>query len=141
MGVSCCSRGAVGIEPGVRAFGLIGDGGIGYNIADLETAVRLNVPATTIVLNNSSLAYEYVAYEIGFGGQIVEDVCDFSDLDYGAVARSFGAYGARVDSAEDFRTALTEAVAQDRPALIDVVVSKHRVAPVTTFDILLDRDI
>ena len=128
-------------RPGVRAFGLIGDGGIGYNIADLETAVRLNVPATTIVLNNSSLAYEYVAYEIGFGGQIVEDVCDFSDLDYGAVARSFGAYGARVDSAEDFRTALTEAVAQDRPALIDVVVSKHRVAPVTTFDILLDRDI
>ena len=128
-------------RPGVRAFALIGDGGIGYNVGDLETAVRLGIPAVTIVLNNACLAYEYVAYEIGFGGQIVDEVCDFDDVDYGAVARSFGAFGARVDSAEGFRTALKEAVAQSRPALIDVVVSKHRVAPVTSFDALLDRDL
>lgn len=48
---------------GRRAFALVGDGGFGYNVGDLETAMRLNVPAVTIVLNNASLAYEHVGFE------------------------------------------------------------------------------
>ncbi|MEV5753683.1 thiamine pyrophosphate-binding protein [Actinoallomurus sp. NPDC052308] len=76
---------------GQRAFALVGDGGFGYNVGDLETAMRLNVPAVVIVLNNASLAYEHVGFEHALGG--------------------------------------------------DVVVSKERVAPVTTFDARLERDI
>ena len=42
-----------------RVFGLTGDGGIGYHLADFETALRLKIPVTQIVLNNCSLAFEY----------------------------------------------------------------------------------
>src|ERR1700730_10211396 len=42
-----------------RVFGLTGDGGIGYHIADLETALRIKTPVIQIVLNNASLAFEY----------------------------------------------------------------------------------
>lgn len=128
-------------RPEVRAFALVGDGGFGYNVGDIETAVRLRIPAITLVLNNACLAYEYVAYEIGYQGDIVDEVCDFQDVDFGAVARSFGAFGARARSADELRTALKEALAQDGPAVIDIVVSKTRFAPVTSFDGALDRDL
>lgn len=128
-------------RPDARAFALVGDGGMGYNVGDIETAVRLGIPAITIVLNNACLGYEYVAYEIGFGGDVVDEVCDFGDVDFAAVATAFGAFGARVTSADEFRTALLAAVAQDRPAVLDVVVSKTRFAPVTTFDPFVARDL
>ncbi|MFE4777315.1 thiamine pyrophosphate-binding protein [Streptomyces sp. NPDC056713] len=126
---------------GRRAFALVGDGGFGYNVGDLETAMRLDIPAVTIVLNNASLAYEHVGFKHALGGDVVKEVCDFIDVDHAEVASAYGLFAARVDSANDFRNALKGAIASERPALIDVVVSKERVAPVTTFDTCLDRDV
>jgi acetolactate synthase-1/2/3 large subunit len=126
---------------GRRAFALIGDGGFGYNVGDLETAMRLGLPAITIVLNNASLAYEHVGFKHNHGGDIVSEVCDFRDVDHAQVAGAYGLFAARVDSQDGFRAALAEAIAGQRPALIDVVVSKERVAPVTSFDATLERDL
>jgi acetolactate synthase I/II/III large subunit len=128
-------------RPDVRVFALIGDGGMGYNVGDIETAVRLGIPAITIVLNNSCLAYERVLYEIAFEGNVVDEVCDFSDTNFAAVATALGAFGRRVDSAESFRAALVEAIAQDQPAIIDVIISNNRFAPVTSFDAFVTREL
>ncbi|HEY1853258.1 MAG TPA: thiamine pyrophosphate-binding protein [Solirubrobacterales bacterium] len=126
---------------GRRAFALIGDGGFGYSVGDLETAVRLGIPAVTLVLNNASLAYEHVGFEHNHGGDIVHEVCDFVDVDHGAIASAYGAFGARVDSAAALREALRKAISGDRPAVIDIVVKRTRLAPVTSFDSRLERDI
>ncbi|MFM9441132.1 thiamine pyrophosphate-binding protein [Streptomyces acidiscabies] len=126
---------------GQCAFALVGDGGFGYNVGDLETAMRLDIPAVTIVLNNASLGYEHVGFKHALGGDVVHEVCDFIDVDHAKVAAAYGLFAARVDSAEDFRGALKRAIAGARPALIDVVVDKERIAPVTTFDALLKRDV
>ena len=128
-------------RPDVSVFGLIGDGGFGYNVGDIETAVRLGINAVTIVLNNASLAYEHVAYKVGLGGDIVTPVCDFSDTDFSAVARAFGAWGCRVNDPAGLRAALVDAVGSGQPAVIDVVVSKERIAPVTTFDAVIEREL
>lgn len=127
--------------PGQRAFALVGDGGFGYNVGDLETAVRLGIPAVTIVLNNASLGYEHVGFKHGLGGDAISEVCDFIDVDHAKIASLYGLFAARVDSAEDFRHALKNAITSGRPALIDVVVSKERIAPVTTFDARVQRDV
>src|SRR5262249_46092408 len=124
-----------------RAIAIVGDGGFGYNIGDLETALRMAIPAVTLVLNNRSLAYEVIGFDYMFDGDIVDEVCDFADVDYARVARDFGAYGARVDTADGLRTALAEALAERRPAVIDVIVSKSRFAPVTSFDPWVTRDL
>lgn len=126
---------------GQRAFALVGDGGFGYNVGDLETAMRLNLPAVTIVLNNASLGYEHVGFQHALGGDVVHEVCDFIDVDHAKVAVAYGLFAARVESAEGFREALEQAIASARPALIDVVVDKERVAPVTTFDSQLEREV
>jgi len=120
---------------------VIGDGGIGYHIGDLETAVRLNIPAITLVFNNSSLAYEYHVQKHVLGGPIIDEVNDFAEVDHAAVARAFGARGERVTTSDELRAALAEAVQQNAPTLIDVVVSKEQPAPVTTYEGVLDRPV
>lgn len=127
--------------PGRRAVALVGDGGFGYNIGDIETAVRLDIPAIVVVLNNACLAYEHVGYMNNYAGDVVTSVCDFLDIDHAKVAEAFGCRGARVTSAEQFEAALRGAVAHDGPTVIDVVVSKDRYAPVTTFEGLMERDL
>ena len=126
-------------RPDARVFCVIGDGGIGYHIGDLETAVRLGIPAITLVFNNSSLAYEYQFQKHVLQGQIIDEVNDFAEVDHAAVARAFGARGARVSSAEELRVALGEAVEASEPTLIDVVVSKEQPAPVTSYEGVFER--
>jgi acetolactate synthase-1/2/3 large subunit len=53
------SLGAALASPARRVFTLIGDGGFGYHVGELETAVRLGLPVTVIVMNNGSLAFEH----------------------------------------------------------------------------------
>ncbi|MGH9681209.1 MAG: thiamine pyrophosphate-binding protein, partial [Candidatus Acidiferrales bacterium] len=47
------------VGPTRRVFGLSGDGGAGYHLTELETALRLKIPVVQIILNNCSLAFEY----------------------------------------------------------------------------------
>ncbi len=126
-------------RPDVRVFCVIGDGGIGYHIGDIETAVRLGIPAITLVFNNSSLAYEYQFQKHVLGGPIIDEVNDFAEVDHAAVARAFGARGARVTTAEALRAALAEAVEANEPTVIDVVVSKEQPAPVTSYESVFER--
>ena len=122
---------AVGRER--RVFGLTGDGGIGYHLADFETALRLEIPVTQIVLNNSSLAFEYHVQKY-----VHEEMCpeasEFIDVRFADVARAFGGFGERVTVADQFIPALRRAEESGKPAIIDVVVSRELPPPVTRYE-------
>ena len=139
------SNGSLGwIVPGVmgaalartkdRTVALSGDGGLLYHIGELETALRCNVPIVVVVLNNSCLASEYHTEKRLRGGRVVSEVLDFSDTDFSAIARGFGAHGARVKDSNDIKDAIRDALASNMPALVDVVVSKEAVAPSASQD-------
>src|SRR5258706_5243697 len=116
-----------------RVFGLTGDGGIGYHIAHLETALPIKTPVIQIVLNNASLAFEYHVQKY-----VHEEMCpeasEFLDVPFGDVARAFGAHGERVTSPEQFIPALRKAEESGKPAIIDVVVSREIPPPVTRYE-------
>jgi acetolactate synthase I/II/III large subunit len=116
-----------------RVFGLTGDGGIGYHLADFETALRLKIPVVQIVLNNCSLAFEYHVQKY-----VHEEMCpeasEFIDVPFADIARAFGGFGERVTSAEQFIPALRRAEQSGRPAIIDVVVSRELPPPVTRYE-------
>jgi acetolactate synthase-1/2/3 large subunit len=116
-----------------RVFGLTGDGGIGYHIADLETALRLKIPAIQIVLNNSSLAFEYDVQKY-VHGELCPEASEFLDVRFADVARAFGAHGERVTTPEQFIPALHRAEESGKPAIIDVVVSRELPPPVTRYE-------
>ncbi|NUZ08058.1 thiamine pyrophosphate-dependent enzyme [Piscinibacter koreensis] len=102
---------------------LVGDGGFGQNPSVLATAVEMNIPVVWVVMNN--YAYGTIAglqkahYGTTMGTLFRKDGEPYSP-DFGAVARAYGAEGVRIESAEQFKTVLAQAVASGKPFVIDV---------------------
>ncbi len=113
--------------PDRRVVAITGDGGMLYHISEFETALRCNIPVVVVVMNNACLASEYQTQKRH--QRIVKSVLDFRDVDFAAVARSFGAFGVRVTESKDIEQAIRDALADGGPALVDVVVSREAQSP------------
>jgi acetolactate synthase-1/2/3 large subunit len=98
-----------------------GDGAIGFNIQELETASRYDVPIVAIVSCDRGWGMERSSQLFAQIGDLVE--CDlYPGTRYDQVAEAFGCYGEKVDDLETLRPALERATASGRPALIQVMV-------------------
>jgi len=118
-----------------------GDGGIGYHLADIETAVRLRLPVVVMVLNNGGLIFEYHEQKYRHKGRVIPEANDFTDADYSAVARALGAAGVRARTRPELEQALKLGLESDRPTVIDVIVDREAFPPVTNFEKTLTRTI
>jgi acetolactate synthase-1/2/3 large subunit len=109
--------------PDRPVFTLTGDGGLNMTLGDLETAARLGVPVTVLVVNNAASGYIKALQHAMFGGQYQS--ADLSDLNYAAIAENLGCRGIRAEHpnqlADAFRTALDN---RDKPNVIDIVVTR-----------------
>jgi acetolactate synthase-1/2/3 large subunit len=128
------------VKDKARVICLTGDGGFGYHTADIETAVRCGLPVVVLVLNNSSLAFEYHIQKIIYK-DVVPEVNDFLDIDYGAVAKAFGAYGEKVTKPEEVERALRRALDSGRPAILNFTVDKEIYAPVIYYETVEERQV
>jgi acetolactate synthase-1/2/3 large subunit len=124
-----------------RVVCVTGDGGFGYHLPELETAVRAALPTLILVLNNSSLGFEYITQQYLWGGRLLSHQTDYERLDYSQLARDFGAYGERVTNPADLIPAIRRGLESGSPAVLDVVVDKEVVAPVTNFEKSVGRTI
>jgi acetolactate synthase-1/2/3 large subunit len=111
---------------------LTGDGGFGHCWAELETAVRCDVPVVTVVLNNQVLAYTRDDEEASFGDHT--SACDLGFVDHAAIARACGAVGITVQEPEDIGGAMDQALASGSPTLIDAIVDPHARPPVNMLE-------
>jgi acetolactate synthase-1/2/3 large subunit len=135
--------GALGAQlaaPDREVYSIIGDGGFGYQVAEIETAVRLNLPVVTIILNNRTLGFEAHVQKLLYD-HLVPEVDDFNDVDYGEVARAFGADGVRVRTPVQLRRALAEARTRRVPTVIDALIDPEAIAPVTRYDRVRTREL
>lgn len=123
-----------------RVICIMGDGGIGYHVADIETAVRLGLPVVVVVMNNSMLAFEYHLQKFIYK-EVIPEVNDFLDIDYGAVGKAFGAHGEKVRKAEDVEGALRRALDSGKPAVVDVAIDKEAYAPVVYYEPFMERKV
>lgn len=100
-----------------------GDGALWYHIAELETAMRLNIPTITVVNNNSVLGQCQLGVRRAYRGEpgTPEEQYRFRDTDFSRLAEQLGALGIRVEQPEGIRPALERAREAGRPALVDVV--------------------
>jgi acetolactate synthase-1/2/3 large subunit len=124
--------GAKAARPDAPVICLTGDGGFGHVWGELETALRMNLPVTVIVLNNQILGYQKHA-ELSIYGDHT-DVVHFQPVDHAAIARACGCDGVRVDAAEDFAPALAAAINSGRTTVIDVVTDEKAHPPITSFE-------
>jgi acetolactate synthase-1/2/3 large subunit len=124
MGAKCA-------QPDRPVLCFTGDGGIWYHIAELETAVRCGINTVTVVNNNHSLNQEKHGVEAIYGGQTPgsDELWLFPDANFARIAESMGAFGITVQKPGDLSSALAQAFAAGKPALVDVKTHLDGIAP------------
>lgn len=119
--------------PGRTVVAVAGDGGFLMTGQELETAVRCNVPVTVVVLRNGMYGTIAMHQLRAFGRTAGTDI---GDVDLASYAASLGAVSYTVRDRSDLRPAFAEAVAADRPAVVDVMVDSEAITPTSTLSSL-----
>jgi acetolactate synthase I/II/III large subunit len=114
---------ALGAE-GRAVISITGDGGLNMSIGELETARRVGLPFTLVVVNNAASGYVKALQHSMYGKGRYQS-SDLTEVDYAAVARAFGCHGIRVQNPSDISKALDRAIHRsDRPTVVDVIVTR-----------------
>jgi acetolactate synthase-1/2/3 large subunit len=110
-----------------------GDAGFWYHIGDVETAVRWKINAITVVNNNGGGNQSKRGFDRVYGGTQTEqarELWTFRKTNFARLAEEMGALGIRVEHPSGIESALAQALAANRPAVIDVVTNIDALAPV-----------
>jgi acetolactate synthase-1/2/3 large subunit len=108
-------------EPDRPVYLISGDGAIGFNIQELETARRYGANIVVIVSCDRGWGMERSSQMFAQIGGLVE--CDlYADTRYDRVAQAFGCHGELVDDIDQLKPALERAVESAKPALLQVMV-------------------
>jgi len=117
-------------SPGRPVVALVGDGGLGMTVAELETAVREGARPVVLVFDNAR--YGTIRDHQDRRG-LAPVATELGPVDWAAIAEGFGAAGVRVESDEAFEPALRAALASRRPTVLHLVVDRRWVS-VDRFD-------
>ena len=101
-------------KPDKQVLVLHGDGSMGMNAMEVDTAVRHNLPVVTVVSNNA-----------GWTARSTESRKPGRELGFTAfheMAEALGAYGEKVEDPDEIRPALERAFASGKAAVINVIV-------------------
>lgn len=112
--------GAFLARPQTRPIGLFGDGSFAMSMGELETLVRLAVPALLIHFSNGCFGWIKALQRLH--GHNATYSVDFGKIDAAAVARAFGIRAWHVRSVEELDAAFAEAFASTELCFIDVEV-------------------
>ena len=101
-------------------------------MAELETALRYNIPVVVIVNNNGALNMEKILYSDAYGESPQTrglEMWQFKSMNFARVAEAMGCLGLRVEKPGELGAAIAQAVTSGRPAVIDVVSDIDILAP------------
>jgi len=108
--------------PQKQVYCVTGDSAFGFNIQELETAVRNALPVIVLVAVDGAYGMEKSAQLRQFGRQAPWFGHDHAPVRYDQVAIAMGCHGEYVEAVDDLRPALERAAASGKPAVIHVVV-------------------
>lgn len=101
-----------------------GDGRFLMGAMEMATAMRYGINVITIVINDDCLSIIKGFQQKGFDGRTIDT--DLQNPNFVEFAHSFGAYAKRVENLEDFKLTLRDAIAAEKPALIEVRMHEYQ---------------
>lgn len=117
--------GAKVANPDKTVFNIAGDGSFGMNCNEFATAVKYNIPIKVIVMNNNALGmvrqWQSLFYEARYSQTTLDRATDFVKL-----AEAFGGVGFRVEKREELENVLNEALAINKPVIIDYRIDSDK---------------
>ncbi len=124
--------GAKVAHPSRDVICIAGDGGFAHMWSELETAVRMKLKTTVIILNNQILGYQWHAEDVMYGNHT--DACQLLPVDHAAIARACGCEGVRIERPGDFKPALAQAMRAEKTTVIDVMIDPRAYPPITLYE-------
>ena len=120
-------------NPNEKVAMITGDGSLGFYIAELDTAVRHNLPVVIVVGNDAGwgLERELQSASTGAGGTVA---CELRSTRYDLVMKGFGGEGETIDRLDQVEGAMRRAFESDRPYLLNVNIRGSR-SPFTEWQI------
>lgn len=118
------------VHPDRLVVGFVGDGGFLMCGQELATAVHYGTPVVYLLFNNG--IYGTIRMHQARTYPDRYPATELHNPDFVAYAHSFGAYGERVATLEDFKAAFARAVASGRPAVLELVVDPEAITTRTT---------
>jgi acetolactate synthase I/II/III large subunit len=113
--------GAALVHPDQPTLCFCGDGGFMMGLAELDTAVRLRLPLTVVVMNDGGYGWEYHQMrDLGMD----TGLSAIARPDFAAVARALGARAATATSLSELASLRDELSALDGPFLVDAQLDR-----------------
>jgi len=107
------------LHPDKKVISINGDGGFMMNSQELETAIRLQLDLTVIILNDNAYGMiQWKQEDLGFK----KFGLDYGNPDFVTYAESFGAKGYRPSSVTEFQQTLEKTMNSKGVHLIDVAI-------------------
>ena len=115
--------GAKAACPDRPVISVMGDGGFGYTMAELSSAVDNSLPVVAVILDNGAWGAEKAYQQEFFGGRLLG--ASITSPPYDKVAELCGGRGWQADTPEVLACALTEALACEEPAVVHVKIDPN----------------
>ena len=112
--------GSQAAAPARPVISIMGDGGFGFTLAEVTTAVHYGLPVIAVVIDNGAWGAEKAYQTEFFDGRLLG--AEIDSPDYAAFAELCGADGYRVNQPGETAAALQQAITKKRPAVIHVDV-------------------
>ena len=116
MGASLANAGPV--------VSITGDGGFNMTLGELETARRMKLAFTMIVVNNAASGYVKALQHLMYGEGAYQS-SDLAETNYASTAGALGCEGIRVEDPNKIRDAISRGLRNTNcPTVIDLVVTR-----------------
>ncbi|PHM45783.1 acetolactate synthase 2 catalytic subunit [Xenorhabdus mauleonii] len=125
MGHYACGMVGLAASKERCAVGIIGDGSM-LMLNEVSTAVKYGLPAIWLVMNDAS--YNMCRQ----GEELLNNTSfdyDIPPVDFALFGQSIGATGYTVTNVKELYQALTQAIEEKKPAVINVVIDRHPLPP------------
>ena len=116
------------LNPDSRVCLITGDGSIGFNFMESETAIRKNLPIVVVISNDLGWGMIRHSQELRIG-HAIENGTFIGKVDYHKMVEAIGGRGFFVQNPQDIKPALEEAFASNKVCCINVMTDPTTVSP------------
>ncbi|CAB3389537.1 Acetolactate synthase [Kyrpidia spormannii] len=119
-------------RPERTVIAFAGDGGFMMTMAELETAIRYQIPVVAVVVVNNMYGTIRMHQEKRYPERVIGT--DLSNPSYAEYVRLLGGHGETVRSNRDFLPALERALESNRPTVIEVMADPEQISAALTIE-------
>jgi len=116
------------LYPDKRVCLITGDGSVGFNFMEFETAIRKQLPIVAVISNDLGWGMIRHSQELKIG-HAIQDGTFIGQVDYHKLVEALGGKGLMVERPDDIRPALEEAFASGKTTCINVLTDPTTISP------------